>query len=604
MKIFRFTLGLFFTLVATVTFAQSFEAKVDGFYKDGKWYRVISGSLDYSKIAKDGWKDRLDKAKALGLNTITTNVFWNHHETVEGFFDFTTENRDLVQFLKLAKETGLSVILKAGPYINSTWEMGGLPAWLLQEDKVEFKTDNLVFMAYITRYINTLFSQIKDLQYANGGPIIMFELSDYDSSFGDETEFLTSIYYMYKDAGAVVPIFSNNNKFVAAFNKTGDTNLVGANTFSKKARKNFKLATNNEGSRYFASDFQVLPPTYLSQNKYTKLNIKQSKRDLRWMLRHKKSFNINPISASSKFGTSAGAIIKEEKFYPATIVDGHNALIKEDGTLTKEYKEIRRILSRYQNSEELPLRPMPNEDNQKGKGHTIYLKKNATLAEALVLAPLVSLETKTMEECGFNYNLIGYKTTLANKKRGTLTIDQPRDIAYIYLNGEYLGSMHRNKKHNRFKIPKVHGSNENELVIIIENLGRVSSGKEMSEKKGITNEVRFNGVKLLDWEIYPIPMNADFLETLPYAPNLIYMEPVIHTATFELKQLGDIYLDVLKWTSGIIVVNGHNLGRYQNHSVQNKIYCPKEFLNDGENVIYILDMGMEHLPSIFIKTKD
>ena len=82
------------------------------------------------------------------------------------------------------------------------------------------------------------------------------------------------------------------------------------------------------------------------------------------------------------------------------------------------------------------------------------------------------------------------------------------------------------------------------------------------------------------------------------------MEPVIHTASFELKKQGDVYFDVLKWTDGIIVVNDHNLGRYQNHSVQNRIYCPKEFLKEGKNNIYILDMGMEHLPSIFIKTSD
>ena len=56
--------------------------------KDGKPINVRSGSVHYSRVPRAYWCDRLERAKALGLNAITTYVPWNFHEDVEGRFDF------------------------------------------------------------------------------------------------------------------------------------------------------------------------------------------------------------------------------------------------------------------------------------------------------------------------------------------------------------------------------------------------------------------------------------------------------------------------------------------------------------------------------------
>ena len=57
-------------------------------------------------------------------------VPWNFHEPAPGVFDWRGE-RDLVHFIKLAERVGLYTLLRPGPYICAEWEMGGLPAWLL-----------------------------------------------------------------------------------------------------------------------------------------------------------------------------------------------------------------------------------------------------------------------------------------------------------------------------------------------------------------------------------------------------------------------------------------------------------------------------------------
>ena len=38
---------------------------------------------------------------------------------------------DVVQFIKIAQEEDLFVILRPGPYICAEWEFGGLPRYLI-----------------------------------------------------------------------------------------------------------------------------------------------------------------------------------------------------------------------------------------------------------------------------------------------------------------------------------------------------------------------------------------------------------------------------------------------------------------------------------------
>ncbi len=59
---------------------------------------------------------------------------------------------------------------------------------------------------------------------------------------------------------------------------------------------------------------------------------------------------------------------------------------------------------------------------------------------------------------------------------------------------------------------------------------------------------------------------------------------------FTLDNLGDTYLDMSKYKSGFVVVNGHNLGRYLNRGPQQRLYCPSPWLKKAKNEIIIFDM--------------
>ena len=134
------SLALTLTLTLTLS-AQTFQIQGDKFILNGKPFLIHSGEMHYPRIPEAYWKDRLLKAKAMGLNTVCTYIFWNLHETTPGHFDFTG-NLDIKKFIKTAQEVGLYVIVRPGPYICAETDMGGLPSWLLKNQKIKLRSSD------------------------------------------------------------------------------------------------------------------------------------------------------------------------------------------------------------------------------------------------------------------------------------------------------------------------------------------------------------------------------------------------------------------------------------------------------------------------------
>ncbi|KAM7287530.1 beta-galactosidase-1-like protein [Ixodes scapularis] len=77
---------------------------------------TIYGEIDYFRVPRAYWKDRLHKMRMAGLNTIASYVEWSGHEPQPGKLNFV-DNYDLVEFCKEAQREDLLVILRVGPYI-------------------------------------------------------------------------------------------------------------------------------------------------------------------------------------------------------------------------------------------------------------------------------------------------------------------------------------------------------------------------------------------------------------------------------------------------------------------------------------------------------
>lgn len=81
--------------LSTLLPAAEFKVEGNAFMLGGEPFQIRSGEMHYSRVPRGAWRIRM--AKAMGLNTVSTYVFWNYHETQRGEFDFTGE-KDVFEF--------------------------------------------------------------------------------------------------------------------------------------------------------------------------------------------------------------------------------------------------------------------------------------------------------------------------------------------------------------------------------------------------------------------------------------------------------------------------------------------------------------------------
>jgi beta-galactosidase len=181
-----------------------------GFIIHGKRAFIVAGEMQYARIPRAQWRDRLLRIKRAGYNTIQTYAFWNFHEPREGQFDFATGNHDLNAYLQMIHSLGMYAIVRTGPYINAEWDTGGLPVWLRFKPGLLPMMDNAPFYAAVTPYWNRLFPIIVKNQITQGGPVIMVQLEN-ENTRGGGTDLPDAYYRHYQHvalkAGIVVPYF-------------------------------------------------------------------------------------------------------------------------------------------------------------------------------------------------------------------------------------------------------------------------------------------------------------------------------------------------------------------------------------------------------------
>src|SRR5271156_5647259 len=77
---------------------HKFSAENGKFTIDGQPIEIIAGEMHPSRIPYQFWEDRIKKARAMGLNTVSVYIFWNQLEPSEGKFDFSG-NGDVRRFV-------------------------------------------------------------------------------------------------------------------------------------------------------------------------------------------------------------------------------------------------------------------------------------------------------------------------------------------------------------------------------------------------------------------------------------------------------------------------------------------------------------------------
>lgn len=579
--------SLFYSFSVFAQARHNFQLTVDNFLLDGRPFQIISGEMYPARIPKEYWRHRIQMTKAMGCNTIAAYVFWNYHEIKEGQFDFSSGNHNIAEFIRICKEEGMWVLLRPGPYVCAEWDFGGLPAYLLKIPDIKIRCMDPRYMSVVTRYVNRLSKEIKSLQCSNGGPILMVQIENEYGSYGNDREYIKALKKMWIENGITVPFYTADGPTQFMLD-AGSIEGAAIGLDSGSSEADFEQAKKkNPNVPSFSSETY---PGWLTHwgEEWARPDTNSLKKEIEFLLKNKKSFNLYVIHGGTNFGFTAGAnAFSPTQFQPDITSYDYDAPINEQGQPTEKYFMLRRLIGQYVDYRipDLPVQIKTIEIP------SIEMKKAWNLWN-YHLPSIQTPQPKPMEAFNQNQGLIIYKTRLIGHKSGTLKIWEPHDYALVFLNGKFIDTIYRDGGKWEVSLPKTNVDTP-ELEIVVEAMGHINFAQFMIDRKGITDRVTLNGMTLMNWQTKLISMDENFIKTK--RPNVKIEvdndKPCnFFEGSFELSETGDTYFDMSGYSKGILYVNGHNLERYWNIGPQQRLYCPAGFLKKGKNEILVFDL--------------
>ena len=175
--------------------------------RDGQPWLPVMGEFHYSRYPEKYWEEELLKMKAGGIQIVATYVFWIHHEEIEGEFEWSGQ-RNLRHFIELARQHGLYVWLRLGPYAHGEVRNGGLPDWILKQCRD--RTNDPAYLKYVARYFHQIGEQVRGLLWKDGGPIIGLQLENEYFKRGPEAgaAHILKLKRLAHEAGIEAPIYT------------------------------------------------------------------------------------------------------------------------------------------------------------------------------------------------------------------------------------------------------------------------------------------------------------------------------------------------------------------------------------------------------------
>lgn len=583
---FLLLLTLLYTLPTAAQQKHQFYFQNAEFMLDKKPFQIISGEIHPARVPRMYWRHRIQMAKAMGCNTIAAYVFWNYHEQVPGKFDFITENRNIAEFIKTCQQEGMWVILRPGPYVCAEWDFGGLPPYLLSIPDIKLRCMDTRYMNAVNRYIDHLSKEIRPLLCTNGGPILMVQVENEYGSYGNDKQYLEALRKAWLRNGINLPFYTADGAtpyMLEAGNIDGAA--IGLDSGSSDA--DFQQAEKrNPLVPAFSSETY---PGWLTHwgEKWARPDTSELKKEVAYLLHHKRSVNFYVVHGGTNFGFTAGAnAFSPTQFQPDITSYDYDAPISENGLPTAKYFMLRNLI-RINVNDTLPEIPKPIP--------TIELPAiDMVLTNNLWnynLPTQYSPQPKPMEAYHQNQGLIVYKTKLIGHKSGKLKIWEPHDYALIFLNGKFIDTIYRDGGKWEVTLPKTTVADP-ELEIVVEGMGHINFAQFMIDRKGITDRVTLNGMTLMNWHTTLLPMDDAFvqkLKTLPVNKNKYEKPCNFFSGQFQVNEIGDTFIDMSNYTKGMVYINGHHLGRYWNIGPQKRLYCPAAWLKKGKNEILVFD---------------
>jgi beta-galactosidase len=565
------------------------QVKGRGFTLNGAPFQILSGELEYARIPRADWRDRLRKVRALGLNTITVYVFWNLHEPKPGVYDFSEQN-DVAEFLREAQAEGLYVVLRPGPYVCAEWDLGGYPAWLLKDRGMVLRSSEESYLAPVRRWMMRLGRELAPLQASRGGPIIAVQVENEYGSFqapSDGGAYMRTMEHMMRDAG-----FGESLLYTA----DGGDELTKGSLPGLPAAVDFGTG-DAERSLKLLHAFRPEGPVFIAEywdgwfdhwgDKHQTTDAATQVAEIRAAIAKGYSISLYMIHGGTSFGWMNGANWDDGKYEPDVSSYDYDAPIDESGRPRPKYFALRTMIAEVTHRtpppvpDSAPMLVLPE----------VKLTESKSLwrlpAEG-TLNGVYSEKLLSMEDMDQAYGYILYRRWLDSEDvagPGVFQVEGLHSYARVYLDGKQVGILDRRLGQTGLKIDAKAGQM---LDVLVENSGRINfTTKLRGERAGIVGSMTLDGHSVAAGEIFSLPSDQP--------PKDGYRKqdcrgPCFFRGTLQVSAPGDTFLNTERLGKGVVWVNGHLLGRFWNIGPMASLYLPGVWLHAGANDIVVLDL--------------
>ncbi|MFJ6532059.1 beta-galactosidase family protein [Microbacterium sp. NPDC091662] len=566
----------------------SFSLGDTDFLRDGQPHQVISGAIHYFRVHPDQWRDRIRKARLMGLNTIETYVAWNAHEPRRGEWDASGWN-DLGRFLDLVHEEGMDAIVRPGPYICAEWHNGGLPVWLT--GSVEgLRSSAPAFLAEVSTYLRRVYDIVAPRQIDHGGPVILVQIENEYGAYGSDPAYLEALVAVTREAGITVPLTSVDQPVDRMLDDGSLPELHKTGSFgSRSAERLATLRRHQPTGPLMCAEFWDGWFDWWGGVHHT-TDVATAAADLDELLAAGASVNIYMFHGGTNFGLTNGANHKG-RYLPLVTSYDYDAPLDEAGNPTAKFFAFREVIARYA--------PVPDElptAAEASPAFEVPLRPAGAWADAAASAA-VTAQPRTFDALGHLSALMRYDAELPNGKGGLLVVDDVRDLAWVSVDGHPVGTLARTRHDRAIRIPDGTG-----LRILVEDQGRVNYDHRLGEEKGLYGEITLSGAPVTGWRSTPLDV-ADIAaqidaqidaEAGDLSPNHERDDgPAAWTAEFPLDAPADLFVDTASWGKGYAFVNGFFLGRYWRNGPQRALSVPAPVTRAGANRLVVLEL--EHV---------
>ena len=613
-RLFRWLFLMAICMLMTSATAQAANGKPGTFTTgdktfllNGQPFVVKAAEVHYPRIPRPYWEHRIQMCKALGMNAVCIYIFWNIHEQREGQFDFTGNN-DVAEFCRLAQKNGMYVIVRPGPYVCAEWEMGGLPWWLLKKKEIKLRERDPYFMERVKIFEEKVGEQLKPLTIQNGGPIIMVQVENEYGSYGEDKPYVSEIRDCLRGIyGSELALFQCD--WSSNFTKNGLDDLTWTMNFGTGAnidqqfRRLGELRPNAPKmcSEFWSGWFDKWGARHETRP------AKDMVEGMDEMLSKGISFSLYMTHGGTSFGHWAGA--NSPGFAPDVTSYDYDAPINEYGQATPKFWELRKMMEKYNDGKKMPAvpkAPMPIITVPKfelTEFAPIYGNQHMEIGES----------PKTFEEMNLGWGMVYYSRPLPEIPVPSELAMEVHDFAQIFIDDQYIGKIDRVKNEKTITLPPVKEGQQ--LNILVEGMGRINFGRAIKDFKGIVGDVVISAeIKKIEmtwkpkrWIMHPISDEyaraARSFDSDAY-PNA-FGRPLADRITdgkyalgkrgyyrgyFNLKKVGDTFLNFETWGKGQVWVNGHAMGRIWSIGPQQTLYVPGCWLKKGKNEVIVLDV--------------